>query len=705
MDSLSFRRPLTAAGVPFLLGAFLGGWNPLIALLIGAALLLFSLKSKKRIFFLICGLIGLLCTGMYSFTRPLDAAALNGQTVVLRGTVSDTRTYQSGSRFVLENAAVNGEETNAAVQVSLWFENEIADGDTVELRAKCRSESGAFFDSDRYYYERGIDLTVSGEAILLHDPAKSRPLSHTMRQWREGIADSLTAIFSPENAAFLQGMLLGMDDDLDIAALDVLNRSGARHLFVVSGLHITLAVGLLYSFCRKLNLPIRLCALLALVSAFGIVLLTGCGIPAIRAGIMSAFIYGGRLFFRRADSLNSLFGAAILIVLFAPYSITSASFLLSFCAAFGVYVLPPILQNALSGRFPKLQDVSAFVRPIITAFSGTIAVFPVSSVMLGGFSLLSPLTTFIVSFLMQPLLIGSVLTLIGIPLLSDFAAYLCEGILLLMRTIFSAFASLPFSYMGTDNLYFTVWLLLAAAACAVIFLKKRHTRSVVQTAAALLLLLPISIGAVTFCERPVLIVSAASTGAADMILLEHEGNSDLIVTEYRAGWEDNALSLLRNRNISTLRSLVLLTEDSRSISAPAFFAETFRVQKLLLYEENPIFRHADTLFSDTEVILLPENGRRILSPGSDIRRSGDSITYIAANSGHELILSNAVPENAAVWLLFSQEWEDLYLSPEQCAVMLSVSDDLEVRGGTLYNARDAITTVRLYSDGTVNIRK
>ena len=705
MKSLSFKRPLAAAGIPFLAGAFLGAWNLLLPLAIGVLLCLLSLKNRRRLFFLVCAILGMLYTGIYALSRPIDSDALNGQTVVLRGTVTDTRTYRTGSRFVLQNTSVNGDDRSAAVLVSVWFETEIADGDTVELRAKCTDASGAFFDADRYYYERGIDLTVSAEEILYHKPAQERPLSHTMRLWRESISDMLYDLFSVENAAFLQGMLLGVDDDLDLKTLDVLTRSGARHLFVVSGLHVTLAVSLLYAFCRKLKLPVHLCAILALFSALGIVLLTGCGIPAVRAGIMTSAVYGGRLFFRRADSANSLFGAAILIALFAPYSITSASFLLSFCASFGVYVLPPVLQKVLAERFPKLQNASSSGRSIIATFSGTLAVFPVSALLLGGFSLLSPLTTLVVSFLMQPLLFTGILALLGIPAVSDFAAYLCEGLLLMMRGMFSCFAAVPFSYMGTDSPYFVIWLILACAVCGAMFLYKRRAWPVLCTAAALFLLLPVSIGAVKLCERPVLIASAASAGSADLVLLEHEGNADLIVTEYRAGWEDNVLSLLRKRNISSLRSLILLTKDSESVSAPAFLAETFGVQTVLLYEENPLYHHADALLGEANVVLLPENGRRILYPGVDIRRSGDGITLIAANGKEELIFSNKVPQKAAVWLLFSNQWEDLYLDAAQRAVILSVPDNLEIRGGKLYNAQNGVVTAYLHSNGNVSIQK
>lgn len=686
-------------------GAFLGAWNLPVSLIAGVLLGLFLLRNKRRLFFLACALVGMLCTGVYAMTRPIDADALNGQTVVLRGTAADTRAYQNGSRFVLNNASVNGKETSGTVLVSVWFENGITDGDTVELRAKCRSTSDAFFDGDRYYYERGIDLTVTAEEILRHETAQSRPLSHTMRLWREGISGSLADLFSEENAAFLQGMLLGMDDGLDLKTIDTLNRSGARHLFVVSGLHVTLAVSLLYSFCRRLKLPVRLCAGLALLSAFGIVLLTGCGIPAIRAGIMTASVYGGRLFFRRADSVNSLFGAAILITLFAPYAITSASFLLSFCAAFGVYALPPVLQKALAERFPKRQNASSSGRSIIATFSGTLAVFPVSALLLGRFSLLSPFTTFAVSFLMQPLLLSGILALTGIPLLSEFAAYLCEGLLLLMRTLFSWFASLPFSYMGTGGPYFAVWLVLAAVVCGAVLLKKRRVWPALCTAASLLLLLPVSMGIVKLCERPILTASAASTDSADIVLLEHRGNADLIVTEHRSGWEEQALSLLRRRNVPSLRSLILLTEDSRSLSAPAFFADAFGVQAVLLYEENPLIRHADTLLNGAETVLLPESGRRVLYPGLDIRRSGNDIALTATNGEQELILTNTIPQKAAVWLLFSDRWEDLHLNGDQHAVMLSVPDDLEIRGGRLYNAQNGIVTVWLHSGGNIGILK
>lgn len=145
-------------------------------------------------------------------------------------------------------------------------------------------------------------------------------------------------------------------------------------------------------------------------------LLTGCGIPAIRAAIMTAAVYSGRIFFRKSDPLNSLCGAGLLIIVAAPYAVTSASFLLSFSATSGLFLLSPILLRWITDRLPLcLRRFSGIFRIAVLTFSAGLAILPLSIAFFGGISLIAPISNVMAAPLFPVILCSGFLALTGIP--------------------------------------------------------------------------------------------------------------------------------------------------------------------------------------------------------------------------------------------------------------------------------------------------
>jgi competence protein ComEC len=113
----------------------------------------------------------------------------------------------------------------------------------------------------------------------------------------------------------------------------------------------------------------------AIIGVAAYTLFVGPHIPTLRAGIMASCVILGFFLKRRAHVLDALSFAGIIVLIFWPHSIYSASFLLSFSAVLGI--IATMEKGAeLPGWFLLLiipVVAAAFTMPIIIYLFGFIS--------------------------------------------------------------------------------------------------------------------------------------------------------------------------------------------------------------------------------------------------------------------------------------------------------------------------------------------
>ena len=176
---------------------------------------------------------------------------------------------------------------------------------------------------------------------------------------------------------------------------------GVSHILVVSGLHMTILAGFMqFLLCR---FPIRKAvrnALTALVLVLFLAL-SGFQPSACRGAAMYGVLLLADSTGRRADSLNSLGLAVLLVCLFAPFSGGDLGFALSVLATLGIVVLyRPVYQALVGKRLAGLarrlwKPVAASLAVTAAALLGT---FPVQLAVFGGLPLLTPLANLLLVF-------------------------------------------------------------------------------------------------------------------------------------------------------------------------------------------------------------------------------------------------------------------------------------------------------------------
>ena len=277
----------------------------------------------------------------------------------------------------------------------------------------------------RYLTSEGV--TALGRAhILAHQPTSSSTLLlHAPTRYAQRLRDGLTAhiqasALSPYTQHLLIAMALGekRHDALgrEISASFV--RGGVAHLLAVSGFHLAVVIGALTLLLRYIPYVRRRdrlrCALL-LAATWAFTLLTGANIPTLRAAGMLTMYLGFRLLRRPVCLLEVFTLPALLQLLYAPTSLFSASFLMTYLAIISIR----LFYRPIEGLLGELRQ--PLLRYLWALLAMTLAVqpllLPLSLYLFGESSLAFLWTTLLVVPLSALLIPTSLLIFLLLPLI------------------------------------------------------------------------------------------------------------------------------------------------------------------------------------------------------------------------------------------------------------------------------------------------
>ena len=251
-----------------------------------------------------------------------------------------------------------------------------------------------------------------------------------------GIDDS----FHEPYASLMKGLVYGLPIQIDPILKQDIVRSGLAHLVVLSGANVTLLTQfsekLFFSFSKKTGIILQLLFL----SAF--VFFVGPQAPLMRAVCMFVCTVVCVLAGRPSLIGWNLFLTILLVAFVQPEWITSVSFQLSVFATIGI-----IIWGIISSCFVTK------INPLVEIFLESWVVFlmtaPISIWYFKSISLMSPLSTAIVSWLIVPLMVaGFAISFlhIFIPPLAILVAIPTQMGLQFIISVIQTASHLPFGY-------------------------------------------------------------------------------------------------------------------------------------------------------------------------------------------------------------------------------------------------------------------
>ena len=273
-------------------------------------------------------------------------------------------------------------------------------GDLLEIPLRMRTpdvyrDPGAFSYATQLLSE-GIDLTASVKSDRVVQSGIAAPSLrcrlYAAQTWAGERLDAFLASrqnamlppslrLSHEDAGMLNAMLFGNRTALSRSLRDAFQRTGTFHLFVVSGLHVALLASGLYWLLRRLRLPEGPAVLVTILLTAGYTLLTGFGVPAQRALLMTSLYLLALWLDRESNALNALGFAACVVLVLDPRSLFESSFQMTFLVIVAIAgMAAPIIERTLmpyarSLRLLHVIALDAFIPPRLAQFRVRIRMF------------------------------------------------------------------------------------------------------------------------------------------------------------------------------------------------------------------------------------------------------------------------------------------------------------------------------------------
>ena len=273
------------------------------------------------------------------------------------------------------------------------------------------------------YIESDMKVTGTTETVL----------DRWMHRVRLSLQTVSSSVLNPTESAVLSAVCFGERAYLDTKTAEAFRVSGLSHLLVVSGLHVSMVALALRRLFRRLGR--HAACLLSLCGMWWFAWLVGFSPSVLRAATMCSVWLIGRWLFCRADGLNTLGFAAVVVLALEPYALWNGGFQLSFAATFSVLLLAPRLVPHFEKEYdlPWWQNLWQTLRR--TAISGAavclsalLFTLPIAVHHYGGFSLATVIANVLaVAPVGAMMALGWLGTLCG---LVPFLGWLSNGLLL-----------------------------------------------------------------------------------------------------------------------------------------------------------------------------------------------------------------------------------------------------------------------------------
>jgi len=344
------------------------GWGAFIVLVMIAWLLWFR-SSAQAMAVLAIALValGVGLSGLRTWWVAAPVIPTELRAVTVQGQVLSIEARPHGLRVTLGQLYIGRLKPDATpkmVRITLSAKQpKFVTGDWLKVRASLSAPSrpaqpGAF-DFQRQSYFRGLGGVGFGYGrakVIGHAPHGGvDSLGFALQRVRRSIAVRVRAALNGDTGAVAAALMTGDRGAISSTVLENMRASGLAHLLAISGLHVGLISGIVFFVIRAvlaliaplaLNYPIKKwAALSAICGAGAYALMAGATVPTQRAFLMIGLVFIAVLFDRRALSMRSISWAAMVILAFAPESLTGASFQLSFAAVVALIAVYEVLRK------------------------------------------------------------------------------------------------------------------------------------------------------------------------------------------------------------------------------------------------------------------------------------------------------------------------------------------------------------------------
>lgn len=310
-------------------------------------------------------------------------------------------------------------------------------------------------DFGRYLTRHGVAGVWSYPRLGLVSRAESD-------QHYQAVLRRIHTLFVEPDASLIGAMMFAERGQLSSELTEYFRRTSLTHILSISGTHISLLTGMIFTLVRLLPLKPVIRTLLVIFLLWGYVWFIGAPVSAVRAG----FFWSVTLLALRLGLLVSLPTAIILtltlMLTWQPLMVLDVGLQLSFMAVVGIF-LALFITKPWRNRLP--QAGSALGSAMIVSLGATVLTWPLISLYFATISFSAVLANLLIIPAVLVIMSGSVVV-IGVSHLSNLAGHLfalpVHAAVIWMTTVAHVVGSLPGSYLAFT---ISVWGLIIYYVC------------------------------------------------------------------------------------------------------------------------------------------------------------------------------------------------------------------------------------------------
>jgi competence protein ComEC len=244
------------------------------------------------------------------------------------------------------------------------------------------------FDFRRYAWFKQLGgVGYSRTPVLTVGPINEPSGALRVLQIRMAISEHVRNRLSGDIGGFAAAITAGDRSSITQQTLANLRTSNLAHLLAISGLHMGLLAGFIFSTLRigislfpplALRIPVKkIAACGALIVASGYLVLSGGNVATQRAFVMVAVMLCAVLVDRRALSLRAVAVAAVIVLFLRPEALLGPGFQMSFAATTALVAVFGVMRDREISMGPKW--LSAVFGVVLSSLVAGVATAPIGA--------------------------------------------------------------------------------------------------------------------------------------------------------------------------------------------------------------------------------------------------------------------------------------------------------------------------------------
>lgn len=563
-----------------------------------AGFVLFFIRKYKSIYpkLIAIGLSAVIsCLSIILYTNYIYNPIINNYSdkeINITGYICDEviKDYDSAA-YMIKTYTVNGENKAVKIQLRAYKDLKLEPFDKISATLHTDAADINSLKSKGVFLTSFVDETfkinsTSEKHFCLYSYAVSA---------RIAMKNALSCLLPDDCSSLCKAVLLGDKYALSDKVYNDFLTTGTSFIIVVSGMHLAIVTGAVLFIMRKLKRSKKAHAISVILTTVLFMTLTGFAPSIVRAGLMTAIAFFAAIFRRRADSLNSMGFAAVILTIFNPYAVGNIGMLLSFAATLGIVLWADKINTFLQKvPKPKLRPINRIIGITISLFSVSLAaaiwVLPISIIVFHRMSPFTVIISVIISPIVSVLIVCALLAslLYILPFISCFAypfALLAGIASNLILWVIDLFANIPYCSINTDKPYFYIWLAVSILLIIIGYAvkAKRFYIKCAVTFSILTLSMGWAIFAFATSDNTVLTVYGTNGGVTATV---SNGNS---ITVLSCGGDkrnaDDISEKIKNSNIF-IDNLIIPCQKNKYCSYQSRIINQFDVTRVLVYDKD-----------------------------------------------------------------------------------------------------------------------